>query len=180
MSAITAVDCTSVFTQWNLKITKGQETGKIHSLWGFVVSRFFSVNSSFTWEKNDVRCPAVFERGSLILAYRGSIVLVNFFSVRSVRRALISIFISNFAPTCSVQQHDTAMTYLHEVSMKIQQFLSGLLNSDQSAGWPFIFGVTCLRQIMYYNLPELNSFCKLSQSLVTDQTFGILLHRIVI
>ena len=46
--------------------------------------------------------------------------------------------------------------------MKIQQFLSGLLSSDQSAGWPFIFRVTCLRQIMYYNLPELNSFCKLS------------------
>ena len=55
------------------------------------------------------------------------------------------------------------MTYLDEVSMKIQQFLSGLLSSDQSAGWPFIFGVTCLRQmIMYYNLPELHSFCKLS------------------
>ena len=86
--------------------------------------------------------------------------LVNFFSGR---RALISsLLISNFAPTCSVQQHDTAMTYLHEVSMKIQQFLSGLLSSDQSAGWPFIFRVTRLRQIMYYNLPELNSFCKLS------------------
>ena len=70
--------------------------------------------------------------------------------------------ICNFAPTCSVQQHDTAMTYLHEVSMKIQQFLSGLLSSDQSAGWPLIFRVTCLRQIMYYNLPELNSICKLS------------------
>ena len=68
------------------------------------------------------------------------------------------IIISNFAPTCSVQQHDTAMTYLHEVSMKIQQFLSGLLSSDQSAGWSFIFSVTCLRQIMYYYLQELNPF----------------------
>ena len=166
------VDRASVFTQWNLEITKGQETEKIYSLWGFVVSRFFSVNSSITGEKNDVRCSAVFERGSLILAYRGSIVLENFFSGQT---CLNFIIISNFAPTCSVQQHDTAMTYLYEVSMKIQQFLSGLLSSDQSAGWSFIFSVTCLRQIMYYYLQELNSFCKLSPSLVTDQTFGILL-----
>lgn len=122
--------------------------------------RFFSVYSAITRGKNDVRCTAGIERGSLILAYRGSIVLENFFSGQTCHNFVI---ISNFAPTCSVQQHDTAMKYLHEVSMKIQQFLSGLLSSDQSAGWPFIFGVTCLRQIiMYYNLPELNSFCKLS------------------
>ena len=72
--------------------------------------------------------------------------LENFFSGQT---CLNFIIISKFAPTCSVQQHDTAMTYLYEVSMKIQQFLSGLLSSDQSAGWPFIFSVTCLRQIMY-------------------------------
>ena len=107
------VDRASVFTQWNLEITKGQETGKIYSLWGFVVSRFFSVNSSIFGEKNDVRCPAVFERGSLILAYRGSIVLENFFSVR---RALISTLFATLR--LRVQFNNTTLRW--HICMKSQ------------------------------------------------------------
>ena len=58
----------------------------IFALW-FRCIGFFSVYLTITRGKSDVRCTAVFERGSLILAYRGSIVLENFFSAG---RALIS------------------------------------------------------------------------------------------
>ena len=60
-------------TQWNLDITKGQETGKICSLYrGFVILRFFSIYFTITGlRKSFVISRTWLFRGSL---YQGSTV----------------------------------------------------------------------------------------------------------